>query len=61
MYQSSSGRVGKNGRVKPQPFMWTITEHGIVPHYDFQFWKRSDPPPMEHETRIVDIAEKRKA
>ena len=42
-------------KINPEPCKWTITEHGIVPHYDFIYYKKSNPPPDNWETPVIHI------
>ena len=40
-------------KQKPAPFKWSVTPQGIVEHYDFQYWKRSDPPHPDDDSIIL--------
>lgn len=42
-------------RNKPTPYKWHCNEHGVVEYYDFQLWKRSDPPPIDADPVILKI------
>jgi hypothetical protein len=39
--------------MKPEPYRWICTPHGIVEGFDFQYWKKSNPPPKDHVAPLV--------
>jgi hypothetical protein len=40
-------------KSKPQPFKWSITDHGIVEHYRFSELVKSNPPPKDYDTPVI--------
>lgn len=40
-------------RSKPKPFRWCFNGSGVVEFYDFQLWKRSDPPEYDAEPVLL--------
>lgn len=47
------------GRSKPKPFKWLITGHGVVECYDFQFWKKSDPPAIDADPVTLEFPQQK--
>lgn len=44
---------------KPKPLYTATGADYRVEWYDFQFWKRSDPPPGDTETALVEFPHKK--
>lgn len=38
---------------KPKPYKWLVTSGGICEVYDFNYYKRSNPPPLDYETPVI--------
>jgi len=38
-----------------KPFRWTVTPSGIVPHYNFTELTKRNPPPIDHDTPVVQF------
>jgi len=45
----------KSAKGKPSPYKWLVNRYGIVEVYDFNYWKRSDPPPIDHDCVIIQF------
>lgn len=48
-------------REKPKPHRWLCNEHGVVEEYDFQYYKRSNPPPVDADPVLLRISDKKRA
>lgn len=44
-------------RRKPEPYKWSILAGGaVVEHYDFQYWKRSNPPAKADDSVVLPFS-----
>ena len=50
---SKNSGISSSFANKPKPYKWLVNRHGIVEVFDFNYWKRSDPPPIDHDCQIV--------